>query len=128
MAETGTAANFLLCDDDVKRDFFAMAVSDSTRRKQAEEALALLTKPAPDIAADGWRDIVWMLETPATDNSPTRWWNPDTGWMIDPAKGIRFCRQEDAEAFKRSARSMLPCRATEHVFLNIPQPDGADRP
>lgn len=36
MADTGTAENFLSCDDETKRLFFAHAVEDSSRRKAAE--------------------------------------------------------------------------------------------
>jgi hypothetical protein len=36
MAATGTAESFLAVDDATKRDFFAMAVNDSSRRKAAE--------------------------------------------------------------------------------------------
>jgi len=39
LRDTGTAENFLSVDAETKRDFFAMAVDDSERRKRAENAV-----------------------------------------------------------------------------------------
>ena len=49
LADSGTARNFLECSDDVKRDFFAMAVDDSSRRKRAEEALTALRRRVVEV-------------------------------------------------------------------------------
>ena len=35
----------------------------------------------------------WLIEWPATDNLPARWWHPKSGWMIDANKAVRFVRK-----------------------------------
>lgn len=68
----------------------------------------------------------WLLEWPASDNQPTRYWNPDTGWMMDPNKGIWFAREVDAASYKKSSRIHGIVKPTEHVFgLQIPAENSA---
>jgi hypothetical protein len=43
MADSGTAENFLSCNDDTKRLMFALFVDDSSRRKAAESEVDRLT-------------------------------------------------------------------------------------
>lgn len=50
----------------------------------------------------------WLVEWPLNDNMPTRWWNPDTGWMLDANKAQWFVRQlsdgRDVAGARRDAR------------------------
>lgn len=63
------------------------------------------------------KDIrVWLIEWPADDNMPVRWWHPVGGWMRDAYKACWFTRQTDAEAFKTHQR--LHGVVTEHVFID----------
>lgn len=70
--QSGTAESFLKCDDDTKKRLFAMAVDESTRRQQAQEALAAAQaeierlkaeQPAPAVPDDAQlaRLAVWKL-------------------------------------------------------------------
>jgi hypothetical protein len=71
------------------------------------------------------RQVAWLLEWPASDNSPTRWWNPTTGWMIDANKACWFARKADAESYKAQSKMHGVIVSTEHVFLNTrPTPSG----
>lgn len=81
-------------------------------------AAMLAHAPQAPPSEEGWR--AWLIETPQTDNSPARWWNPETGWMIDPNKGLRLCREEDAAAVIKATRGLLPCRPIEHKWLPAP--------
>ncbi len=59
---------------------------------------------------------------------PTRWWNPRDGWMLDPNKGMRFSRKEDAEMLIQSearrgfVSGVLP---TEHKWIDRTHPTAA---
>ena len=66
----------------------------------------------------------WLVETPATDNSPARWWHPTGGWMIDWNKALRFACAVDAEDFSASShmRGCLPRFASEHALLTPKDP------
>lgn len=73
--------------------------------------------------------IAWLLEWPASPNQPTRWWNPDTGWMMDANAAMWFARKQDAESYRVSARAMVgDIVSTELVFgleaLASPAPEG----
>lgn len=76
-------------------------------------------EPSPDLTA-------WLIEWPADDNMPPRWWHPKTGWMLDASKASRFARKEDAEAFIREGRFCAGMQATEHKWIGAapsPSPD-----
>jgi hypothetical protein len=60
--------------------------------------------------------IAWLLEWPADDNMPSRYWNPQSGWMIDPHKGCWFAREVDAASYQASSRIHGIVRPTEHIF------------
>lgn len=60
----------------------------------------------------------WLIEWPASDNMPARWWHPKDGWMLDANKAVRFSRKEDAEAYKREMRIGEHLMATEHIWCD----------
>lgn len=66
--------------------------------------------------------IAWLLEWPASDNMPTRWWNPTDGWMIDANTACWFAREADAESYKKQSRMHGCIVSTEHVFGLSPNP------
>lgn len=65
----------------------------------------------------------WLVEWPLNDNMPTRWWNPDTGWMLDANKAQWFVRQQDAEICIKTSLFDGWAKPTEHIF--VPSKDGA---
>lgn len=66
------------------------------------------------------RTVAWLLEWPGNDNMPTRYWNPTTGWMLDPEKACWFAREADARSYKSQSRMHGVIVGTEHVFgLNL---------
>lgn len=64
-------------------------------------------------------ETAWLVEWPASDNLPARWWNPvpNMGWMIDANKAIRFSRKEDAESYISGMRFGGGKLATEHKWI-----------
>jgi hypothetical protein len=58
----------------------------------------------------------WLLEWPADDNLPTRYWNPKSGWMTDPQKACWFAREADAEDYKATSHIPGIVRPVEHIF------------
>jgi hypothetical protein len=58
----------------------------------------------------------WLLEWPATDSNPTRYWNPKRGWMVDPQKACWFAREADADDFKVSSKIHGVVKSTETVL------------
>ena len=73
------------------------------------------TALSPAAAGKSLDMVAWLLEWPADDNLPSRWWHPVTGWMLDANKALRFCRKEDVEAYRQSR--ILHGKATEHMFV-----------
>lgn len=72
------------------------------------------------------RTIAWLLEWPADDNRPTRWWNPEAGWMMDANRACWFARRQDAEAYKNSSKMHGCIVSTEHVFGLAAPPSPGD--
>jgi hypothetical protein len=69
--------------------------------------------------AQASRETGWLVEWPEDDNVSTRWWNPNTGWMRDANKAMRFCRECDAADYiNGSGHSTANVKPTEHVFLS----------
>lgn len=64
------------------------------------------------------RETVWLIEWPADDNLPVRWWHPQGGWMMDAAKALRFARKEDGEAYAASSLGLTGRPVTEHIFIS----------
>jgi len=62
----------------------------------------------------------WLIEWPHDhgDDGGTRWWHPDTGWRFNVHKGIRFSREEDAEAYIRSQKFCQGVVAVEHQWVD----------
>lgn len=60
--------------------------------------------------------IAWLLEWPADDNNPTRYWNPKKGWMMDPVNACWFAREADAGDYKLSSNIPGTVRPVEHIF------------
>lgn len=58
----------------------------------------------------------WLLEWPADDNLPSRYWHPKTGWMLDPHKACWFAREADAAGYKAASVMHGIIRPVEHVF------------
>ena len=59
----------------------------------------------------------WLIEWPADDRLPVRYWHPRLGFTVDPYKAIWFCRREDAEAMARTDRLVhYGVVEAEHVF------------
>lgn len=74
----------------------------------------MLTQPQPAKDESGW-----LIEWPATDNNPPRWWHPVDGWMVDAGRGCRFARKDDAEAYIKTGCYCVPVIATEHVWIGL---------
>lgn len=106
---------------------------------KAYQAHTLFNHEAKELAADlrtvlaalsapqeigGERTVAWLLEWPADDNTPTRWWNPQTGWMIDAKKACWFAREADAESYKAQSKMHGVTVSTEHVFGLALPPSG----
>lgn len=68
--------------------------------------------------------IAWLLEWPAFDNMPTRYWHPKAGWMLDPHKACWFAREQDAQAYKAASVMHGIIRSTEHIFGLTIMPEG----
>lgn len=65
----------------------------------------------------------WLIERPGDDNLPTRYWNPDPGWLLDPRKACWFGREEDARAYLKHTL-LGGVRVAEHVFgLKVREPE-----
>lgn len=61
----------------------------------------------------------WLLEWPASDNMPPRYWHPKKAWVLDPHKACWFAREQDAQAYKAYMHGFI--RPTEHIFdITIP--------
>lgn len=58
----------------------------------------------------------WLLEWPADDNMPSRYWHPKTGWMVDPLKACWFAREDDAAGYRAASVMHGIIRPVEHVF------------
>lgn len=59
----------------------------------------------------------WLIEWPAAEFVATRWWNPASGWEVEPHRATRFCRHVDAQNVIDTSKFCNPVIATEHVFL-----------
>lgn len=89
--------------------------------REGAGVLAALLAAAPELieaAERAERQTAWMIERSASDNDVAKYWNPGPGWMIDPNKGLRLCRREDAEAYRLSMRFGHMSTVSEHVFLD----------
>lgn len=63
------------------------------------------------------RRSAWLVEWPASDNMPVRYWHAVNGWMVDANRATHFSRRKDAEALaKRDHLSNFGLVAAEHVF------------
>ena len=96
MAATGTAENFLTCDDATKKLYFAMSVEESTRRKVAEERVRELEQ----------------------DAARYRWLKDQQGLTLESARGSGWTR-EDGSRFIPTHRlcaggtQFAPCEALD---------------
>ena len=59
----------------------------------------------------------WLVEWPASDNMPARWWHPVRGWCIDANKAAWFMRKEDAQGFIDNRNFVEGITTTEHMFI-----------
>lgn len=62
-------------------------------------------------------EAAWLIEWPADDNVPVRWWHPVDGWMRDANKAMRLSRSCDAAAYIASHKMVAGVKPTEHVWL-----------
>ena len=74
----------------------------------------------PQPMTDAARDAAWLIEWPAEESMPARWWNPlpNMGWVTDATRAVRFARKDDAEAYIHCGRHQFVAGviATEHIF------------
>lgn len=69
------------------------------------------------------RQAAWLIEWPADDRLPVRYWHPRTGFMIDAHNAIWFAREQDADDMaKRDGLRGYSLRSTEHIFGLSPPP------
>jgi len=68
----------------------------------------------------------WLIEWPASDNLPPRWWHPVRGWCIDANKATWFVRSEDAHDYIEAERFVRGVKPTEHVFIALRTSGGSN--
>ena len=82
--------------------------------------IPLYAHPQPQPMTDAARDAAWLIEWPAEESMPARWWNPlpNMGWVTDATRAVRFARKDDAEAYIHCGRHQFVAGviATEHIF------------
>ena len=57
----------------------------------------------------------WLLEWPANEAYPLRWWQGDQLYTYDVHKAVRFVRREDAEVVKRTLK--LSAQPVAHMWI-----------
>ena len=85
----------------------AVAENLSAAHQEAEAELARV-KSEGDSAA-------WLLEWPATEAFPLRWWQGNQIYTYDVHKAVRFVRREDAEVVKRTLK--LYAQPVAHIWI-----------
>ena len=109
-------------------------VPDEERRR---ECAAIIERQAAELEATNnalveaqtrpHEAIGWLIEWPGSDNFPTRWWHPVTGWMLGANDAVRFSRKVDAESYMADMHVGDKLVATEHEWIAALTPQGGDR-
>lgn len=62
------------------------------------------------------QQTAWLIEWPAGDDVPPRWWHPEKGWVFDANDAAWFVRNADAAAYLKGICDSKHLIVTEHVF------------
>jgi hypothetical protein len=78
------------------------------------------------LLAAGWtkrgdeRKTAWLIEWPAKEDSPARWWHNVRGWTNNAHRAQWFCRHDDAQASIDQGYFIKGVKPVEHIFLISP--------
>lgn len=67
-------------------------------------------------------ESAWLVEWPANENLPARWWHPTVGWCVDANVALRFSRKQDADDYIATRQMGNHGVATEHVWGSATHP------